>query len=647
MDNATRRTIEKGLDFLVSLQGEDGSWRGDYSGPMFLLPMYVAACHIAGRNIPEQTKQGMIAYFRNVRNSDGSIGLHSEGSGVMFTTALTYVALRILGLDRDDPCVRATRQWIQSNGTALGAASWGKFVLALLNLYPYEGIHPILPELWNIPYAMPFHPGRLWCHARQVYLPMAFLYGIKAQMPEDDLARELRSDLYDRPYDSIRFADHRDEINPSDNYTPTSFLLRAANWIMAAYERRHFTSFRERAISTVLDHIDYEDSVTNHIDIGPVNSVLNMLVHHFRDPGGCAFQESFAALDQYLWNEPDGIRMNGYNSTALWDSAFSIQTILATSFVDKYKENLKLAHDYIRDNQIVEDGPDIKRHFRHPSRGGWPFSDREHGWPITDCTAEGFKCAVALEPFVGEPVPEELLKQSIRLILSFQNRDGGWATYEKQRGGRWLELLNPSQVFGNIMVDHPCVECTSACLQTLVRGRRRFSGVFDREIDSAIGRGVKFIRRKQRTDGSWEGSWGVCFTYGTWFGVWGLIAAGVPTNAPEIRKACGFLLQRQNADGGWGESYLSCSQRRYVRHRESQTVNTAWALMTLTRADLSNTEAARRAACLLITRQQKNGDWPRESMAGVFNRTALINYENYRRYFPIWALAGYLDTRRQ
>jgi squalene cyclase len=25
----------------------------------------------------------------------------------------------------------------------------------------------------------------------------------------------------------------------------------------------------------------------------------------------------------------------------------------------------------------------------------------------------------------------------------------------------------------------------------------------------------------------------------------------------------------------------------------------------------------------------------------VFNKTALINYENYRRYFPIWALARF------
>ncbi len=31
------------------------------------------------------------------------------------------------------------------------------------------------------------------------------------------------------------------------------------------------------------------------------------------------------------------------------------------------------------------------RFFRHVSKGGWPFSTSTHGWPISDCTAEGLK----------------------------------------------------------------------------------------------------------------------------------------------------------------------------------------------------------------------------------------------------------------
>lgn len=637
--------IRKALDFLSAQQTRDGSWQGDYGGPMFLLPMYIACCTISKQTIPMKRKESMIAYFRNVQNRDGSIGLHAEDRGSMFTTVLSYVAMRLLGVDQDDPATTQMRNWIKTNGTALGAANWGKFILALLNLYPYDGLNPILPELWLLPYAAPIHPGRLWCHCRQVYLPMAYLYGARACMEENGLIRELRSELYNLPYDEIEFVNHRDTVAPSDNRFPVSRALKLSNRVMGAYEQRHSKTLRERALEELFDHIHYEDQVTHYIDIGPVNSILNTIVHYFKDPESAGFEKSLSALDCYLCDTPDGLKFNGYNSTALWDTAFSVQAMLASPFADAYMKEIQQAYQYIRDNQVSEDVPDRKRYFRHASKGGWPFSDRAHGWPITDCTAEGFKSVVSLEHLVAKPMDEKRLKDSVRLMLSFQNPDGGWATYEKKRGGDWLELLNPSQVFGDIMVDYSYVECTSACIQALVLAKRRFPGWMNRAIDRAARKGIRFIKKQQRPDGSWEGSWGVCFTYGTWFGVWGLIAGGIPNNAPEIRKANGFLIQRQNPDGGWGESSLSCTERRYVRAGSSHTVNTAWALMTLVRSGLADTASACRAADFLVQQQMQDGDWPREPMVGVFNKTSLINYENYRRYFPLWALGVFRKAR--
>ena len=276
-----------------------------------------------------------------------------------------------------------------------------------------------------------------------------------------------------------------------------------------------------------------------------------------------------------------------------------------------------------------------------------PQGDRAHGWPITDCTAEGFRCAVGLAPLVDDPIPNEHLRDCVELILGWQNRDGGWASYERRRGGAWLEALNPSQVFRDIMVDYSYVECSSACVQALARARQVFlERRLARRIDRAIRRGVSFLRRTQRPDGGWRGSWGVCFTYGTWFAVWGLRAAGLPPSAPEIRRACGFLLSHQNGDGGWGESYRSCLEDRWVDHDESQVVNTAWALMTLARGGLADSLPATRAARFLLTHQRDDGGWPRQSLSGVFNGTTLINYDNYRRYFPVWALAT-LRAERQ
>lgn len=42
-----------------------------------------------------------------------------------------------------------------------------------------QGINSIPTELWLLPRWFPFHPWRMWCHARMVYLPMSYLYSTR------------------------------------------------------------------------------------------------------------------------------------------------------------------------------------------------------------------------------------------------------------------------------------------------------------------------------------------------------------------------------------------------------------------------------------------------------------------------------------
>lgn len=50
-----------------------------------------------------------------------------------------------------------------------------------------------------------------------------------------------------------------------------------------------------------------------------------------------------------------------------------------------------LVHIYIK---VREDSPgNLSSWYRHISKGGWPFSTPDNGWPVSDCTAEGLKVA--------------------------------------------------------------------------------------------------------------------------------------------------------------------------------------------------------------------------------------------------------------
>ena len=115
-----------------------------------------------------------------------------------------------------------------------------------------------------------------------------------------------------------------------------------------------------------------------------------------------------------------------------------------------------------------------------------------------------------------EPLSDERIFDAVNVILSLQNKDGGWATYELKRGPDLLELLNPAEVFSGIMVDYSYVECTSACVQALHLFKRFYPYHKTDLVNDSIKKGIEYVSKVQRKDGSWIGSWGVCFTYGTW-----------------------------------------------------------------------------------------------------------------------------------
>ncbi|HEY6078531.1 MAG TPA: terpene cyclase/mutase family protein [Polyangiaceae bacterium] len=632
--------LPRALEQLQRSQQPDGSWHGDYGGPLFLLPLYVATCHIAGIDLDASSKQEMLRYLRAQQNEDGGFGLHVEAPSAVFPTALNYVGARLLGEAPSADWLARARSWLAAHGGPRQSAAWGKYFLAVLSLYDYRGLAPVLPELWLLPQRLPFHPSRLWCHCRMVYLPLSYLYGRRAAAPVTQLIGQLREELYPEGYCRVDWDSARESVAPSDALSPRSALLELASSWMLRFEARCPKLLRARAQRFVLDQIRREDANTDYICIGPISKLLHTLVWHFERPHGPELKRHVSRLSDYLYQAADGLKMNGYDNSRLWDTAFAAQAIARAPLNDQSRGMLAAAFDYLEANQVLVDVPELERCFRHPSKGGWPFSDRAHGWPISDCTAEGLKACLAIETVTGQALERWRLDAAVELMLSLQNEDGGWATYEPTRGPAWLEQLNASDCFRDIMIDYSYVECTSACMQALRAYRERFgAGSFGERLGEALRRGWRFLETAQRADGSWEGSWGVCFTYGTWFGVLGLKAAGVTDDDPALSRACQFLQAHQRSDGSWGESVESCARRYYVPSAAGQAVMTAWATLALIAAGHGQGPAVAKAVEFLERRQLEDGSFPAEGIAGVFNKTCAIHYDNYLKVFPLWALA--------
>ncbi|XP_076460564.1 lanosterol synthase-like isoform X2 [Babylonia areolata] len=596
-----KEAASNGMSFQSQLQAEDGHWAGDYGGPLFLMPGLVIVCYITKTPFTEEQRVEMIRYIRSVQCPDGGWGLHIEGPPTVFGCALNYVTMRLLGVGPDDPDLVKARNLLHKLGSASAIPSWGKFWLAVLNVYSWDGLHSLFPEMWVFPQWLPFHPSKLWCHCRQVYLPMAFCYGRRITAPVDDLIRSLRQELYTEDYDSIRWSAMRSNVSTADLYTPHSTLLELAYYVLDTYERFHSTALREKALKECYRHICADDTFTKGISIGPISKVIQMLVRwHVDGPDHLDFRMHQDRVKDYLWMGLDGMKMCGTNGSQLWDTAFAVTAMIeAGAEMDKKLwPCLTKAHEFLRFTQIPDNPPDYATFYRQMNK-----------------------------------------------LLNMQCSDGGWATYEDKRGGYLLELLNPSEVFGDIMIDYTYVECTSACMQALHTFTQHYPDYRCEEIHRALDNGLKYVRTKQRPDGSWEGSWGVCFTYGTWFGLEALSHCGHMYHEgkadPEVTRACEFLVAHQMEDGGWGENFESCEQRQYVQSEQSQVIHTSWALLGLMAASYPGLSVLERGVQRLMAGQLENGDWPQENISGVFNKSCAISYSNYRNIFPVWALGRF------
>ena len=542
---------------------------------------------------------------------DGGFNIYPGGPAEINATVKAYCALKLAGLDARSLPLRRARRRVLALGGLQSAHSYVKIHLSLFGLYPRQATP-------SVPAELPLLSGRVlykmasWTRSILVLLAILQARGANRRAPAGFTVNELlrpQAELEPPRHNlaSVLFGclDRAWKVweKPGPRRVRDAAIRRAERWV---HDRAPFAEGFGAIFPGMMYGVMALDALGYPLD----HPQLAAALRHFE----ALLVETGDRLDFQLAVSP------------VWDTALSAFALAeAGRAVD---EPLTRAADWLINLEVRHKGDwSVKRPATEPS--GWAFQFHNDLYPDSDDTA---MVLLALDYAQGsDPQPQAAAeRRALRWLLAMQSKDGGWAAFDVDNNSALLRHVPFAD--GDIMLDPTCPDITGRVLESLCR--RGLSQ------HPAVRRGVAYLIRSQRPDGSWYGRWGVNYLYGTFLAMRGLAASVAPRGVNAIARAAEWLRSVQNPDGGWGESCASYSAGCFVAAASCPS-QTAWAILGLQAAGQRRGSAADRGLEFLLARQNPNGAWTEDASTGTgIPNMFYMNFGMYRDYFPLLALAG-------
>jgi squalene-hopene/tetraprenyl-beta-curcumene cyclase len=621
------RAMNAAAGALVAQQQPDGHWLYELEADATIPAEYVLLRHYRGEPVDAELERKIAVYLRRIQGAHGGWPLFRDGDFDMSATVKAYFALKTIGDGIGAPHMRRAREAILARGGAVHVNVFTRVLLALFGILSWGAV-PMMPvEIVLLPQWFPFHLSKISYWGRTVLVPLLVLFALQ---PRAKNPRGITLDeLFLAPPLGVGLA----EKAPHQNRAIFAFF-RAVDVALRLFFKRPPARLRQRAIACAVDFVS--ERLNGKDGLGAIFPAMANAVMMFDVLGGPE-NEKKAAIARDSVERLLVIKDNeAYCQPCLspvWDTALAAQALLEVGS-EEARAHARKGLDWLVPLQVLDVRGDWIARRPELRPGGWAFQYANPHYPDLDDTAV-IVMAMDRERQSGAGAEyDQAIARATEWVKGMQSRNGGWAAFDVDNVYDYLNNI-PFADHG-ALVDPPTEDVAARCVSMLAQ----LGETLDRP---SLARGVRYLLSRQLAEGSWYGRWGLNYIYGTWSVLCALNAAGMPSSAPEIRKAVSWLVSIQNADGGWGED--GSSYRLDYRGHEpaaSTASQTAWALLALMAAGEAHHPGVAGGVRYLMQTQDGDGLWSEERFTGTgFPRVFYLRYHGYRKYFPLWALARY------
>ena len=170
--------IDRGVNYLLSLQASEGYWMGELEADTTLESDYIFYLQVINKANPERIAK-LANYVRRRQLDDGGWNIYFGGPSELNATIKAYVALRLAGdAPECDHLQRAARRVHELGGLEV-ANSYTRLYLALVGAVGWDMVPAIPPELMLLPnwFAINIYEMSSW--TRGIVIPLTILYAHK------------------------------------------------------------------------------------------------------------------------------------------------------------------------------------------------------------------------------------------------------------------------------------------------------------------------------------------------------------------------------------------------------------------------------------------------------------------------------------